>query len=95
MPVDAHVRVYQLKTDHGGAYMNVHHEESGVVGVWGHAYETPTYLITSGQNWHLLVFADEQWRDEGLAAYAYRWNADHIFELPSMKDVTASWGGKQ
>jgi len=63
--------------------------------IQGHAYETPTYLITSGQNWHLLVFADEQWRDEGLAAYAYRWNADHIFELPSMKDVTASWGGKQ
>jgi len=80
----ADVVVRQLYSE--GAYVNILDKMPGGVGLWGHSYATPTYLLLKGHYWVMVTFDSDAWRDEQLPGLIRSWEAERVIEIPSMED---------
>jgi len=87
MTLKVDVVVRQLST-RGGSYVNVLGSlNDGGIGVWGHAYKHPTYLLLRVNNWLIVTFDDDAWRDEELPRLIRTWAPEDIYILPTMEKV--------
>ena len=87
MTIQVDAEVKQLRT-RGGSYINILRSlTDGGIGVWGHSYNHPTFLLVRGDNWLLVVFDDEAWRDEELTDLIRAWAAEQVYALPNMEQV--------
>ena len=60
------VIVRQLAARDGTAYLNLDSECDGAINLWGNTYESPTYILVTGNQFRLVVFSDSAWADEWM-----------------------------
>lgn len=54
-------------------YLNVD-DEDGHIGVWGYAYNQPTYLLQDGLSFLLIAFDDQAFADEWMEENSHKYS---------------------
>ena len=80
-----HAEVRQLQQ--ARTFVNVMNNLEGGIGLWGHAYKCPTYLLITGDNWIIVTYDTEEDRDESLGKLAKHWGMPKVFELPKLEEL--------
>jgi hypothetical protein len=81
------VKVHQIQSEFGSAYLNILNDFPCLVGVWGYAGMNNTYLLEKGDHFMLLQFSGKLDEEEWMVENSHNWEKITKIGFVSKKEV--------